>query len=186
MCDAEAVVEVMRLMYQKGLITVLSGNASVKCGDKFLITPSGVPKNKISELALVDLKSLGWVGPKPSIEYRMHALIYSNTEAKAVVHAHNPKAVLAANLGLELRPEKYVETKYAMRRIALVPELEAGSEELAIEVSEKAKEADVIVLKGHGAVAWAEDPYKALNKLEALEYLAELALLERCAGGGRP
>lgn len=179
MCDAEALREVMKALYQKGLITVLSGNASVRCGEGFLITPSGVPKNKISELAYVDLKTLEWSGPKPSIEYRMHALVYRETGAGAVVHAHNPKAVLAAQLGLELDPSKYVETRYAMRRVATVPELEAGSLELAEAVGKVSRDADVIVLKGHGAIAWAEDPYKALNKLEALEYLAELSILER-------
>ncbi|NPA85539.1 MAG: class II aldolase/adducin family protein [Crenarchaeota archaeon] len=178
MCDAGALIEVMKSLYQKGLITVLSGNASVRCGKGFLITPSGVPKNKISELAFVDLNTLGWSGPKPSIEYRMHAEIYKNTDAGAVVHAHNPKAVLAARLGAELDPEQYVETKYAMKRIAFVPELEAGSSELAEAVGEASRRADVVILKGHGAVAWGRDPYDALNKLEALEYLAELSILE--------
>ena len=180
MCEARKVIEVMKVMYQKGLITVLSGNASARCGEGFLITPSGVPKNELSQLSFVKLGDLSWSGPRPSSEYRMHALIYMRTNSKAVVHAHNPKAVLASKLGIPLNPDEYVETKYAIRKIAYVPPLPAGSEELAKEVAKAAEEADVIVLKGHGAVATGEDPYDALNKLEALEYLAELSILERC------
>jgi len=183
LCDARPVIEVMKLLYQKGMITVLSGNASARCGDVFLITPSGVPKNDIKELSVVSLNDLKWRGPKPSIEYKMHALIYMKTDARSVVHAHNPKAVLAAKLGLPLDPSEYVETAYAIRELARVPPLEAGSEELARRVAEESTRADVILLEGHGAVALGKDPYEALNKLEALEYLAELALLERAVRG---
>ena len=178
--SCEDIIEVMRVMYQKGMITVLSGNASMRISDKlFCITPSSVPKHKISQLALVDLDTLNWSGPKPSIEYRMHALIYKNTDAKAVVHAHSPWTVLAAELGLELDPQRYVESKYAIRNVAKVPPLEAGSWDLARAVAEKAREADAIILEGHGAIAYGKDPWDTLNKLEALEYLAKLEVLKR-------
>ncbi len=177
-CDD--VIEVMKVMYQKGMITVLSGNASIRIGDKlFCITPSSVPKHKISQLALVDLDTLSWSGPKPSIEYRMHALIYRNTEAKAIVHAHSPWTVLATELGLELDTRRYVESRYAIQKVSKVPPLEAGSWDLARAVAEKAKEADTIILEGHGAIAYGKDPWDALNKLEALEYLAKLEVLKR-------
>ncbi len=179
MCEAEAIVEVMKLLYEKGMITVLSGNASSRCGRKFLITPSGVPKNKIERLAVVDLDTLEWEGPRPSIEYKMHAQIYKRTDAMAVVHAHNPLTVLAAEEGLELDPSKYVETRYAIKAIAYVEPLEPGSEELAEAVGRASERADAIVLEGHGAIAYGKDPYDALNKLEALEYLARLELLRR-------
>ena len=178
--SCEDIIEVMKIMYQKGLITVLSGNASMRISDNlFCITPSSVPKHKISQLAIVDLESLEWSGPRPSIEYRMHALIYRETEARAVVHAHSPWTVLAAELGLELDPSKYVESKYAIRKVGRVPPLEAGSWELARAVAEKAKEADTIILEGHGAIAYGRDPWDALNKIEALEYLAKLEVLKR-------
>ncbi|UXD21679.1 aldolase [Ignicoccus pacificus DSM 13166] len=177
-CPASDVIEVMRILYQKGLITVLSGNASVRCGNHFLITPSGTPKHKISELALVNLNTLEWVGPKPSIEYRMHAQFYLKSNFKAVVHAHNPMTVLLADVKPELLdPSPYVESRYAIKRIGVVERLEAGSEELALAVGrEVEKGADVVVMKGHGAIAGGKDPYDALNKIEALEYLSALAI----------
>ena len=179
-CEAADVIEVMRILYEKGLITVLSGNASVKCGEGFLITPSGVPKHKISQLALVSLKDLSWEGPKPSIEYRMHALIYKNSEAQAVMHAHSPMTVLLADLDESaLDPSLYVESKYAIRKVAFVERLEAGSLQLAEAVAEEVRKgADLVVLKGHGAIAWGKDPYDALNKVEAAEYVAKLRLWE--------
>ena len=185
-CDARDVIEVMRILYDKSLITVLSGNASVKCGEGFLITPSGVPKHKISQLTFVDLNDLSWRGPKPSIEYRMHAFIYKNSDARAVVHAHNPLTVLLADLHEEaLDPSLYVESRYAIRKIAVVERLEAGSLELAEAVGRKVREgADLVVLKGHGVIAWGNDAYDALNKVEAIEYVARLQLHEKCLKKG--
>ncbi len=180
-CSAKDVIEVMKIMYEKGLITVLSGNASVKCGDhSFIITPSGVPKHKIEQLTVVDLNTLKWFGPKPSIEYRMHAMIYKNSNAEAVVHAHNPMTVLLADVRPDLLdPSPYVESRYAIRQVAVVERMEAGSLELAEAVGKKVSEgADVVVMKGHGAIAWGKDPYDALNKLEAIEYVAKLKVLE--------
>ncbi|ALU11853.1 aldolase [Ignicoccus islandicus DSM 13165] len=183
-CEGEELIEVMKLLYQRGLITVLSGNASLKCGEFFLITPSGVPKHKIKDLTRVNLKTLEWEGPKPSIEYRMHAQIYLNTDFQSVVHAHNPLTVALADVYAEDQfnelVSKYVETRYAISKVGVVERIDAGSLELAEAVGRKFSEgSDVVVMKGHGVIAGGRNPFDALNKVEAMEYLA-LVETARC------
>ncbi len=183
-CNGESVIEVMKLLYEKGLITVLSGNASVRCGDSFLITPSGVPKHQLKELTKVDLRDLKWEGPKPSIEYRMHAEIYLRSGFQAVVHAHNPLTVALAESSDEDHLNEligeFVETKYSIREVGVVDRLDAGSLELAEAVgNEFSKGKDLVIMRGHGVIAGGKDPFDALNKVEAIEYLAKVAL-SRC------
>ena len=73
-----------------------SGNASVRCGDGFLITPSGIAYEAMSphEIVFVTLDGRAEVGRrKPSSEWRMHRDIYAaRPEAGAVLHAHSTYA----------------------------------------------------------------------------------------------
>ena len=66
---------VMRQMTGSGLNRGTSGNASARCGDGLLITPSGVPTEQITPASIVRLDASGRADPgslKPSSERQMH------------------------------------------------------------------------------------------------------------------
>jgi L-fuculose-phosphate aldolase len=81
-----------------GFRSPVSGNQSIripKSNSWMWITPSGIPHYHIKEkdLIKVNLENGNTIsyGLKPSIEWHMHASIYSKIkEIKAIVHTHSP------------------------------------------------------------------------------------------------
>lgn len=99
----EALVDVMRLLYERGLVGVHGGNASALVpllGDTSFvyITPSGAIKPRLEpeDIAVLGIDGYVYAG-NPSSEYRLHLRVYNHVRGvKAVVHAHNPTTVLLA------------------------------------------------------------------------------------------
>ena len=90
-----AVIETCRRMNALGINQGTSGNVSLRHGDGFLITPSGIDYDAMTPEQVVPVHLDGsysgdWL---PSSEWRMHFDIYaSRPEAGAVVHTHSPYA----------------------------------------------------------------------------------------------
>ena len=183
MDEAKQLVDAMRILHSRGLINVRGGNGSIKITEnEILMTPSGLPKHllKLEDLVIVRLDG-SWYGRyKPTIEYRMHLEIYRRVrEAKAVLHAHNPYTILAVELGVELNPKEFVETRYAVGECTrIVEEIEPGTEELARRVGEEAEKCRIVILRKHGVVAYGETIYHALDAIEALEDYAKITILK--------
>ena len=179
-CDVASIQEVMKFLYNRGLISILGGNASVRCGDKIYITPSGVPKVNIRSFSVIDMSGNALAGPKPSIEYRFHLAIYKKTSAKAVLHAHPPYTVALSKLGIRPSLEDFVEAMAYVKGYKYIEFRPPGSVELAKAIEDAASdELNLLVLERHGAVAWGKDLYEALNVIEAFEDLAKIYLLTR-------
>lgn len=181
---ANQLVDAMRILHSRGLINIRGGNGSIKVTEnEILITPSGLPKHLLRPEDLVVIRLDGsWHGRyKPTIEYRMHLEIYRRIrEARAVLHAHNPYTILAVELGIELNPKEFVETRYAIGEcIGVVDEVEPGTEELAKMVGDKAEKCKTIILRRHGVVAYGETIYHALDAIEALEDYAKIIVLKQ-------
>ena len=172
-----AVCLVMKRLYEKGLIPALGGNVSFREGDRIWITPSAKFKGSLEPSDLVELSLDGSVlrGGKPSKEWRMHLAVYrSRPEVRAVVHAHNP---LTVGLCASTDPaSSFTPFLTEVGRLAVLPPLPPGSEELAKAVKEASKGAEMIVLKGHGVVTLGRDLWEALHRAEALEMAALSAL----------
>ncbi|MGE4280186.1 MAG: class II aldolase/adducin family protein, partial [Magnetospirillum sp.] len=91
----DAVVVAVRLLADRGLNQGASGNVSVRRGDGFVVTPSGVSADVLQADQLVAMDMQGaWSGAwKPSSEWRFHRDIYAaRPDAGAVVHCHSPAA----------------------------------------------------------------------------------------------
>ena len=177
----EALAYVMRAAVQRGLVDVLGGNASVRVDGGFVITPSQVPKDLLRPWDMVFVSWDGaWVGPrKPSMEWRMHKLIYEvRPDAGAVLHLHNRAALALHEAGLGVRPGDYVEAHALGDCVAVVPYRPAGSHELAEEVAKAMRFCRAAVLLRHGVVVAAENLYVALDAAEALEDLSVVAAIK--------
>ena len=80
---------------EAGLNELSSGNVSCRIDNHMLISASGASADNIEPDAVVKMSLDGeWEGErKPSSEWRMHAAIYKNTKASAVVHTHSDYCV---------------------------------------------------------------------------------------------
>lgn len=183
---------VLKILYEKNLITPRSGNISFlssnqdvinKYGKIFWISPGGTPKPDVSEKDFVPVTITGKIlsNGKPSSELPMHMMCYQKTNAKALIHAHPIYTLIAAELNLLTRENlsEYYETKYLIGSdVEIIERIEPGSEELGLEVSEALKRVNIVVLLGHGVVAKGENLWVALDRVEALESLSKIILIK--------
>ena len=101
---AREIVEIGKLMYERGHVISNDGNISAKVADDlFLVTPSGISKGRLTTDMLVPVNAKGEVlsgNRHPSSETPMHLEVYrQKSEVKAVVHAHSPLATAFAIAG---------------------------------------------------------------------------------------
>ncbi|MGC8609050.1 MAG: class II aldolase/adducin family protein [Thermoplasmata archaeon] len=191
MDDTEAkrqISDVMRRMYSRNMISTFAGNASARdsTGKNFWITPTGSDKSnvdseKMAGVSIDDGKSLNQ--NVPSSEYRLHLAIYRKIDrADAIVHSHAPFTIAAAEENLIDRAvhASYEESSY-ISNIGIVDAIQPGTYELADSVAERFtdKSVTVVIMKKHGSVAIGRDLYEALNRIEVLEHISELAVLEK-------
>lgn len=93
---AIAIIEAACAMHKDGLTVANSGNISVRDKEGFLITPSGVPYEKLQPEDIVKLDNQGKKIQgilQPSSEWKIHCDIYRHKpQVNAIVHAHSPSA----------------------------------------------------------------------------------------------
>jgi len=163
--------EVMRYAYVRGLISTLTGNASIRLGlDLIAITPTGKPKFLLrpEDISIVKLSGEVVRGPRPSSEVAMHLEIYRACGGcNAVVHVHGTVAPVLAGV-----VEPYVDLELKVYGVTpcYVSEAPPGSRELA----EAVRAAVVggcraVVLKNHGIVGVGRNLWEALELTEAVE-----------------
>ena len=103
----QQIVEIGRLVYQKGWVAANDGNISARLPDgRMLATPTGVSKGMMHEedLIICDMGGTKIEGRRDrTTEIAMHVTIYElRADINAVVHAHPPHATGFAVAGLSL------------------------------------------------------------------------------------
>ena len=185
-----AIVEAGRRLARRNLIVAAEGNLSVRLGgDLFLTTPAGCEKDHLDEadLVVVDLDGRPQGnGRRPSSEWGLHREIYlQRPDLAAICHAHPPYALAFAvarrRIPTTLMPEAVVVLG---EDVPVAPYATPGSDEVAASIREVIPRHDVLLLANHGAVACARDLATAVQRMETLERVAEVALLAAPLGGG--
>ena len=175
-------VDFARRAAGSGLLVGPEGNLSLKVKDQIFITPSGVSKEELrpEDIAVLDREGNLLEGKNPSSESKMHLAIYQARKGlSAIIHAH-PPYTLALDLAGEDFSQFYLpEARIYLKKVTKVPLLPPGSEELAARVSEAAKEAQVIILSGHGAVTLGKNLTEAFNLMLILEKVSQVTWLAK-------
>jgi L-fuculose-phosphate aldolase len=166
-----------------------SGNISVRCGNRMLITPSGVPYDRmepemIASLALDDLSGT-WRGPmKPSTEWRFHLrLLRERPDAGAVVHAHSVHCTALAMARKEIPACHYMIAAFGGSDVRCAGYATFGTEELA-DLTVKAMEGrTACLLANHGMIVLGENLDKAMWRAVELETIARQYIISLQLGG---
>jgi len=162
------------------LIRGREGNLSCRLDERsILLTPRGADKGRLSASDLVRCRLDEPPPHQASTEALAHLAIYRRCQAvQAIVHAH-PRAVLGlGNRGLLPDPKLLEEGLALVPRIEGVPRLPPGSERLAEACAEALARAPVVVVRGHGVFCSGDDPWQALERVEVVELLADIALAD--------
>jgi L-fuculose-phosphate aldolase len=182
----EAVVEYAPALSE--LTPGRTGNLSVRDGDAFAVTPTGVAYDAFDA---ADVPVVGLDGERragrmaPSSEVPMHTGIYEHARPGAIVHTHSPWATTLATLGLSLPPVHYMIVAVG-REVPLADYAPYGTEELAANVVAAMAEADsdAAVLANHGLVVTGPDLETAVENARHVEDLCRLYV--RASAIGEP
>ncbi|MES3161294.1 MAG: class II aldolase/adducin family protein [Halorubrum sp.] len=163
-----------------------TGNLSVRAGDAFAVTPTGVAYDAftVEDVPVVGLDGQQRAGRmEPSSEVPMHTGIYEHAEAGAIVHTHSPWATTMATLHQALPPIHYMIVAVG-REVPLVEYAPYGTEELAVNVVAAMDEAntDATILANHGLVVTGGDLETALENAAHVESLCRLYLQSSAVG----
>lgn len=193
----QQIVNVGRLMYEKGLICASDGNISARLGPgRILITPSGLHKGMMEpdQLLVVDEngeRAGSRIGAnrqlKPTSELPMHLEVYrQRPDVEAVVHAHPPITVALSIAGISLAdcflPEMIVF-------LGIIPTTEyatPSSTENVRAVRELIVKHDALVLKRHGSITVGNSPMQAFMRLETMEQGARIRFMLAQLGVNNP
>ncbi len=163
-------------MSLKGLSPQRSGNVSARYKDAMLVTPSGVPYDKIGAREIVRVGMDGKVVPgelKPSSEAPFHLAIYrAFPAAQAIVHCHSMAATALACARREIPAFHYMVAVAGGKRIPLADYATFGTDELAAAAVRALEGHRACLLANHGQIAWSASLAKALELAAEVETLA--------------
>lgn len=150
---------------EKKLIARTWGNISARISDtEFVITPSGIPYDKVNNnnLVVVKIEDCSWSGDvKPSGEKKVHAAIYKNRkDVNFILHTHQNYATA---ISVDGKDKDFVLTaKYGLPSTKkLVKNIEK-----AVLKDNKSK---AVLMARHGAVIYSDsydDAFKTALELE--------------------
>ena len=179
----ERLAEICKLLYVRKITVSAGGNMSVRLnGSEVLITPSGTNKGMLrpEDMVKMDLDGNVLSGGKPSIEHRFHLALYRmNPDTNAVVHCHPLHCTALAVSGKPVRCNITPEGVLLLGNVPMVPYHTPGSEEL-VEAVAKEGHAAAMLMEKHGALTQGRTLEEAYDRMEELEFQAELQIV---AGG---
>ncbi len=165
-----------RAMQPAGLNKGTSGNVSVRDGDGFLITPTGMPYAALTadDIPLMALDGSHAGRRKPSSEWRFHRDLYAaRPEVGAVLHAHSPFAVSLACLRRDIPPFHYMIARFGGDTIRCADYALFGSPELSAAAMAAMADRRGCLLANHGLLVAGRDLDEAFALAVELEELCE-------------
>jgi L-fuculose-phosphate aldolase len=179
-------LELERLHINQGM----AGNLSVRCGEWMLITPTGVPYDKMTAAMIVRMPIEtdygAWFGPlAPSSEWRMHLdIMLARRDVGAIIHTH---AVYATTLSLLHKPipaAHYMVAAFGGATVRCTKYAPFGTKELSDLAIDGLADRHGVLLGQHGMLVTGRDLPEALWRAVELETLAKMYIL--ALGIGRP
>lgn len=184
---SEAICDIGRRLYARGLVAATEGNISARLPfDQVLCTPTQICKGLMQprDLCLVRLDgSQVSIGRRRSSEILLHLELYrANPAIQAVVHCHPPHATAFAVSQQPVTPGVLPEAELFLGDVPTIDYATPGTPDLARALAPHAGSAVCAILKNHGAVAWGDSLEQAFWRAEILEAYCRVLYLA-CAFG---
>ncbi|MFB7570194.1 class II aldolase/adducin family protein [Streptomyces sp. NPDC056165] len=183
-----ALVAAARRAVSDGLVVGTSGNVSVRVGDTVLVTPSGVPYDRLTD---DDVTGVGLDGRQvlgtlvPTSELPMHLAVYRGTDAGAVVHTHAVHATAVSTLVTELPLIHYMAGALG-GPVRVAPYATYGTEELAGNMLRALDGRTGCLLRNHGTVTYGATLDQAYDRTAQLEWMCRVWLAASSVPGLTP
>ncbi len=188
----EQICEIGKRIYDRGMVAANDGNISVRLDDNtILCTPTGVSKGFMTPESICRIDDKGKVieaadGFRPSSEIKMHLRVYEKRpDAGAVLHAHPPFATAFAVAGIPLDQPIMTEAVVALGCVPIAEYGTPSTSEIPDRMEKYLPFYDALLLESHGALAWGSGLFEAWQKMESVEFYAQLMYRTRALGGAK-
>ncbi len=184
------IVDVGKLVFQKGWIAANDGNISIRLDDqRVLCTPTSICKGMMSvdDLIICDLDGNKVEGRrKRTSEIAMHATIYRmRHDVQSVLHAHPPVATGFAAAGRALDLALLPEIVISLGSVPLADYGLPGTPALTEGMLPFIPKYNAMLMANHGAVAYGTHVYEAFHRMEMVEHFARITLVAELLGGAK-
>ncbi|TIQ76955.1 MAG: class II aldolase, partial [Mesorhizobium sp.] len=169
-------IEACRSMNSLGINKGTAGNISVRHGDGFLISPTGIPyKDLVAEHVVAMNWDASFAGDVlPSSEWRFHRdILRARPDLKAVVHTHSTHATTVSILGKDIPAIHYSIAATGGAAIPCAPYEIFGSQALADVVVKALEGRRACLMAHHGVIAAHGSIARALALAVTVEQLAQ-------------
>lgn len=180
------IIRQCRAMVAADLIRGTSGNVSMRVGEGYLITPTGIPYDRLvpEEIVLMGLDGRYEGSIKPSSEWQFHQNVLSHRpDINAVVHTHSSHATAIAVMEKDIPPLHYMVAAAGVSHIPCAPYATFGSRALADHVTKAMAVSRACLLAHHGVIAGHATLAEAVALAATVEEMARLYVL--CLSTGR-
>ncbi|MEU0334523.1 class II aldolase/adducin family protein [Streptomyces sp. NPDC006193] len=182
------VVATARRTVADGLVVGTSGNVSARLDNLVLVTPTGVPYDRLTpdDLTGVDLTGRQVLGAlAPTSELPMHLAVYRTTDARAVVHTHAVHATAVSTLVPELPPVHYMTCALG-GPVRVAPYAAYGTDELAGHMLRALEGRSGCLLRNHGTLTYGATLDQAYDRTAQLEWMCRVWLTASSVPGLTP
>ena len=170
------IIKFAKMLNDKKLSALRSGNISIRYKNGFLITPSGQKYSslKVKDIVFVNLKGEFNNKQKPSSEWRFHQDIYiSKTNAKAIVHSHSTNATALSTHNKKIPSFHYMVALAGGSDIKCAKYATYGTRELSRNILKALKNRFACLIANHGQIAFGSSLADAFELAEEVDNLAK-------------
>ena len=170
------IIKFAKMLNDKKLSALRSGNISIRYKNGFLITPSGQKYSslRVKDIVFVNLKGEFNNKQKPSSEWRFHQDIYiSKTNAKAIVHSHSTNATALSTHNKKIPSFHYMVALAGGSDIKCAKYATYGTRELSKNILKALKNRFACLIANHGQIAIGASLAEAFELAEEVDNLAK-------------
>ena len=170
------IIKFAKMLNDKKLSALRSGNISIRYKNGFLITPSGQKYSslKVKDIVFVNLKGEFNNKQKPSSEWRFHQDIYiSKTNAKAIVHSHSTNATALSTHNKKIPSFHYMVALAGGSDIKCAKYATYGTRELSKNILKALKNRFACLIANHGQITFGSSLAEAFELAEEVDNLAK-------------
>lgn len=182
-----AVIEASRRLLDARLNTGTAGNVSVRFGNDYLISPSGLDPHRTTPADVVMLHPDGSHSGRraPSSEWPFHLDLYTaRPDISAIIHTHSPFATTLACQRREIPPFHYTVARFGGDTVRCAAYAAFGSKTLSQALQVAMQDRRACLMANHGAAVMGRSIEEAIDLAFELELLSELYW--RSLQGGPP
>lgn len=176
----QALITALNRLRTAGYNDAETGNASVRRGERFWITPSGALRDA---MRADDLVACTLDDPSPggaSLDTPIHREVYrQHPEIGAILHSHGPHSVAVSFAARDFEPPDFEGARLLGSVPVLSVEPDAHQEDAPAKVAKALSSYPVCIIAGHGVYARGETIRDAYRWTTTLELSARIFVIAR-------